>query len=84
MIELRLLKELILIKQVDNGYHDVLMMSMNLSNMAILYIHGADYCCIINRVSKSEAVNLLQKADLNEKKWNIINYKNYKKISKHM
>ena len=48
---------------VCNGCHDVLMMSMNLSDIAILNINSADCCCIITRISKSEAVNLLQKAD---------------------
>ena len=50
-----------------NRFHDVLMMSINFNNISILNIHGADYCCIISRISKSEAVNLRQKADLNEK-----------------
>ena len=40
------------------------MVSVNISNIAILNINGVNYCCIINRISKSEAVNLLQKADL--------------------
>ena len=35
--------------------------------MVILNIKGADYCCIINRISKSEVVNLLQNTDLSEK-----------------
>ena len=52
---------------VCNECHDVLMMAMNLSDIAILNIYGADYCCILNRISKSEAVNLLQKADLSLK-----------------
>ena len=30
-------------------------------------MNGVDYRCIINGVSTSEAINLLQKADLNEK-----------------
>ena len=47
--------------------HDLLMMSMNLSDIAILSIKGADYCCIISGISINEAVNLLQKADLKEK-----------------
>ena len=38
---------------VLNGYHDVLMISMNLCNIAILSIHCADYHCSINRISKS-------------------------------
>ena len=52
---------------VCSGCHEVLMMSMNLSNIVILNIHGADYCCIISGISKSEAVSLLQKDDLKEK-----------------
>ena len=41
-----------------NGCHDVLMMSMNLCDIAILNIHGGEYRCIINGISKSEAANL--------------------------
>ena len=33
---------------VCNGYHDVLMMSMNLSDISILKIHSVDYRCIIS------------------------------------
>ena len=53
---------------VCNGCHGGLMMFMNLSDIAILNIHGADYRCVIKGISKSEAVNLLQNAVLNEKK----------------
>ena len=41
-----------------NGCHDVLMMSMNLCDIAFLNIHGGEYRCIINGISKSEAANL--------------------------
>ena len=48
--------------------HDVLMMSMNHSiDIAILNINSADFYCIINGINKSEAVILLQKANLNGK-----------------
>ena len=50
-----------------NGYHNVLMMSMNLSDIAVLNLNGADYRCVINRFSKCEAIYLLEKADLTEK-----------------
>ena len=50
-----------------NGCHDVLMMSMKFSNIAILNIHGADYRCIISRISTNEAINLMQNIDLTEK-----------------
>ena len=45
----------------------VLMMSMNLSDTAILNINNADYPCIISRINKSETVNLLENAELTEK-----------------
>ena len=43
-------------------------MSMNLSNTAILNTNGSDCHHIISRISKSEAINLMQNADLTEKK----------------
>ena len=49
---------------VCNGCHDVSMMSKNLNHISILNIHGANYCCIISRISKSEAVNLMQNINL--------------------
>ena len=52
---------------VCNGYHDLLMMSLNLSNIAILNIKGADYRCIISAASKSEAINLMKNNDLTKK-----------------
>ena len=52
---------------VWNGCHDSLMMSMNLSDIAIWNINGADYHCIINRISKNEAINMLQNYYLTEK-----------------
>ena len=42
-------------------------MSKNLSDIAILNIHGADYCCIISEISKSDAMNLIQNIDLIKK-----------------
>ena len=49
------------------GCHDVSIMSMNLSNIAILIIDGIDYRHIIGEISKSEAINLMQSIDLSEK-----------------
>ena len=42
------------------------MMSMNLNNIAILKIKDTEYCCIISRISKSEAIKLLKNIDLTE------------------
>ena len=43
------------------------MMSMSFSNIVILNIKCADYCCIISGIRKSEAVNLFQKVDIKKK-----------------
>ena len=67
---------------VYNGCHDLLMMSMNLNDIAILNIKSADYCCRISGISKNKAINLMQNTNLTEKKWNIIKHKDsfsYKK-----
>ena len=39
---------------VCNGCHDLLMMSVNLNDIAILHMNSFEYCCIISRISKSE------------------------------
>ena len=89
MIELRFLKEMMLIRQVNEkecdichywyflfkglksqldvykGYHCALMMSTNLTNIAVLNIHDTDYRCIISGIKcKCEAINLMQNIDL--------------------
>ena len=38
---------------------DKLIMFINLNNVAILDTHDVDSCCIINRISKSEAVKVM-------------------------
>ena len=38
-----------------------------MSGFAILNIRSVDYCCIIKRVNKSKAINLLQSANLDQK-----------------
>ena len=42
---------------VCNGGHDVLMISIKLSDIAILNIQGVDYRCIINGMRKNKVVN---------------------------
>ena len=43
------------------------MMSICLSDIAILNIVGSDFCWTISLISKNEAINLLQNANLTEK-----------------
>ena len=52
---------------VCNKYQDLLMLSVNLSDSAILNIKVSNYHCFIRLISKNEAINLLQNADLTEK-----------------
>ena len=52
---------------ICNICRDLLMMFMNLNDVAILNIKGSDYRCIISLISKNEAINVMQNADLTEK-----------------
>ena len=52
---------------VWNGCRDLVKMSMNLGDIAILNIKGSDYCCIINRISNNQGINLIQSTNLTEK-----------------
>ena len=52
---------------VFNRCHDLLMIIINLSDIATLNIKGYDYHCIISLSSKNRTIKLLQNADLAEK-----------------
>ena len=60
---------------VGNGCHNVLMMSINLNDIAILNIHGVDYCCNVKRIDQSKVINLLHNRDVDEKKMSIVKVK---------
>ena len=51
---------------VCNGCHDLTMLSVNVSDIAIITVKNIDYCCIIHNISKSEAINLLKSAVLED------------------
>ena len=55
-----------------NRCHDLLMISINVSNIAILNIKASDYCCIISLISKNDTINLFQNADLTKTTWSIM------------
>ena len=70
------------IKNIEDKIADITNLatnsSINLIDIAILNSQGSDFRCIISLISKNEAINLLQNADLTEKsgtlkrKWKII------------
>ena len=68
---------------VCNRYHNLLMMSINPSDIAILNIKGSNYRCIINLISKNEAINLMQKILILTKVWNIINHERFILLNKN-
>ena len=45
---------------VFNGCHVLTMLSANISDIAIIIIKNVDCCCIIDNISTSEAINLLE------------------------
>ena len=49
-----------LLNSVCNGCHDLTMLSVNISDIAIIIIKNVDYRCMIYNISKSEAINLLE------------------------
>ena len=62
---------------VCNRCHNLLMISINFSNIAILNIKDACFCCIISGISKIEVINLMQNANLTEKSGTLQNRKFY-------
>ena len=42
------------------GCHDLVILSFNIDNIAIITVKNVDYRCIIHNISKSEAINLLK------------------------
>ena len=45
---------------ICNGSHGLLMMYMNLSDIAILNFKGSHYRCIVNLICKNETINLMK------------------------
>ena len=72
-------KEFKFVSHVCNECY-VLMKSINLSNIYMLKVNGAHYHFIINGISKSDAVNLLESAGLIEESGVLKNKKNIKNL----
>ena len=46
---------------VCNGCHDLITLSVNVSDIAIITVDNVDCRCIIHNISKYEAINLIKK-----------------------
>ena len=51
------------LNKVCHTCHDLLMLSVNLSDIAILKIKTTDYGSVISRISKGETINIMQNID---------------------
>ena len=54
---------------VCNGCHDLTMLSVNISDIAIITVKNVDYHFIIHKITKSEAVNLLKNSVLEDRRY---------------
>ena len=52
---------------VYNGCHDLTMLSVNMSDIAIITIKNVDYRSIIQNISKSESIDLLKNSVLEDR-----------------
>ena len=43
---------------VCNGCHDLTILCINISNIAIITVKNVDYCCTFHNISKSQGINL--------------------------
>ena len=41
-----------------NGFHDILMMTYELKNIAMLNVKGIDYRCVLWNMTKNDAINI--------------------------
>ena len=51
---------------VCNGCHNLTMLCLNISDIAIITIKGVDQHCIVYYITKSEAIRLLENSVLND------------------
>ena len=54
---------------VCNVFHDLTMLSVNISDIAIITVKNVDYYCIIFNIIKSKAINLLGKSVLEDSEY---------------
>ena len=52
---------------ICNGCHILRLLCLNISDTAIITVKNVDYRCIINNISKTEAINLLENSVLEDR-----------------
>ena len=54
---------------VCNGCHDLSMLCLNISDIAIITVKNVDYRCIMYNISESEAIHLLENSVLEDRRY---------------
>ena len=49
------------------GCHDLMILCLNLSDIAIITVKNVDYCCIFYDINKSEAIILIENPVLHDR-----------------
>ena len=52
---------------VCNGCHDLTILYLNISDIAVITVKNVDYCCIIHNISRSETTNVLKNSVLEDR-----------------
>ena len=52
---------------ICNGCNNLTLLSVNISDIAIITIKSVSYCCIIHDISKSGPINLLKNSVLEDR-----------------
>ena len=54
---------------ICNECHDLTILSLNIRDIAIITVKNVDYHCIIYKITKSEAINLLETSGLEDREY---------------
>ena len=54
---------------ICNGCHDLTILCVNISDIAVITVKDTDYHCIIRNISESEAINLLEHFLLEDRRY---------------
>ena len=52
-----------------NGCHDLIMLSVNISDIVVIPSKNVDYRCIMHKISKFEAINILENSVLEDREY---------------
>ena len=65
---------------IYNGCHDLMMLCLNISDIAIITVKIVDYRCIVCNISKSEVINLLKNSVLEDCGYYFFSFAIYKMV----